>query len=175
MGAYLVPALVLLLEVGLPFGLFVPGGDTLLLALGALAGEGRLALFPLLPLLFLGALAGHALGYGVGRRLGAGIRKRFPPELLRRGERFLGRFGPSALLVAPFVPGLRTLIPLLFGALGYPLLPYLLLAAMGSLLWTQGLVLLAFFLGQRVPAWLLFSGLLLLALLSLARRKKGRT
>ncbi|WP_117238271.1 DedA family protein [Thermus sediminis] len=170
MWAYLTPALLLFLEVGFPFGLLVPGGDTLLLALGALAGEGRLALFPLLPLLFLGAFLGHGVGYGIGRRLGPPIRKRFPPELVERGERFLTRFGPSALLVAPFVPGLRTLVPFLFGALGFPLHAYLLLSALGSLLWTQGLVLFAYLLGQRVPPWLLWPALALLVLLPLWAR-----
>ena len=174
MWAHLTPALVLFLEVGFPFGLFVPGGDTLLLALGALAGEGRLALFPLLPLLFLGAFLGHGVGYGIGRRLGPSLRKRFPPELLRKGEGVLARFGPSALLLSPFVPGLRTLVPLLFGALGFPLLPYLLLSALGSLLWTQGLVLLAYFLGRELPSWLLWSALALLALLPLWARRPRR-
>ena len=91
----------------------------------------------------------------------------------------MARFGPFALLLAPFVPGLRTLVPLLFGALGFPLLPYLLLSALGSLLWTQGLVLFAYFLGQfayflgqRLPAWLLWLGLFLLALLPLLARKR---
>lgn len=84
----------------------------------------------------------------------------------------MARFGPFALLLAPFVPGLRTLVPLLFGALGFPLLPYLLLSALGSLLWTQGLVLFAYFLGQRLPAWLLWLGLILLALLPLLARKR---
>ncbi|TFU16844.1 DedA family protein [Thermus tengchongensis] len=169
--AYLVPALILFLEVGLPFGLFVPGGDTLLLALGALAGEGKLNLLPLLPLLFLGSYLGHGVGYALGRALGPKVRTLFPRELQRRAERFLFRFGPSTLLVAPFVPGMRTVIPLLMGALGFPWLPYLLLAALGSLLWTQGLVLFAYFLGERLPVWLLWPILLLLALLPFLRRK----
>ncbi|MDW8357258.1 MAG: alkaline phosphatase, partial [Thermus sp.] len=65
MLAYLLPALVLFLEVGFPLGFLVPGGDTLLLFLGALAGEGKLSLFPLLPLLFLGSALGHLLGYAL--------------------------------------------------------------------------------------------------------------
>ncbi|TBH21408.1 DedA family protein [Thermus thermamylovorans] len=168
---YLVPTLLLFLEVGFPFGLLVPGGDTLLLALGALAGEGRLGLFPLLPLLFLGSYLGHGVGYALGRALGPRVRARFPQGLIRRAERLLLRYGPSALLLAPFVPGMRTAVPFLLGALGFPLLPYLLLTALGSLLWTQGLVLLAFFLGQTVSPWILWPTLLLLALLPLLHRK----
>lgn len=76
-----------------------------------------------------------------------------------------------ALLLAPFVPGMRTVLPFLLGTLGFSWLPYLLLAALGSLLWTQGLVLFAYFLGERLPAWLLWPILLLLALLPLLRRK----
>ncbi|WP_114313842.1 DedA family protein [Thermus caldifontis] len=167
---YFLLALLLVLEVGFPFGVFVPGGDTLLLALGALAGEGRLSLFPLLPLLFLGSYLGHGVGYGLGRILGPKLLGRFPESLRQRAARFLNRFGPSALLLAPFVPGLRTAVPFLLGTVGFPWLPYLLLAASGSLLWTQGLVLFAYFLGERLPAWLLWSVLLLLALLPLLRR-----
>lgn len=168
---YFLPALLLFLEVGFPFGLLVPGGDTLLLALGALAGEGRLSLFPLLPLLFLGSYLGHAVGYGLGRILGPKVLERFPERLRQQATRLLNRFGSSALLVAPFVPGLRTAVPFLCGALGFPWLPYLVLTALGSLLWTQGLVLFAYFLGERLPAWLLWPILLLLALLPLLRRK----
>ncbi|WP_243028592.1 DedA family protein [Thermus albus] len=170
---YLLPALLLFLEVGFPFGLFVPGGDTLLLALGALAGEGRLALFPLLPILLLGSYLGHGMGYGLGRILGPKVIKRFPERLRQQATRLLNRFGPSALLVAPSVPGLRTAVPFLLGALGFPWLPYLALAALGSLLWTQGLVLLAYLVGERLPAWLLWPVLLLLLALALLRRKPG--
>ncbi|MFN3368798.1 MAG: DedA family protein [Thermus sp.] len=170
---YLLPALLLFLEVGFPFGLLVPGGDTLLLALGALAGEGKLSLYPLLPLLFLGSYLGHGLGFGLGRALGPQTLKRFPKRLQERAMRLLSRFGPSALLLAPFVPGMRTAVPFLLGALGFPWFPYLLLAALGSLLWTQGLVLFAYFLGERLPAWLLWPILLLLALLPLLRREKA--
>ncbi len=162
---YLLPAFLLFLEVGFPFGLFVPGGDTLLLALGALAGEGRFGLFPLLPLLFLGSFLGHAVGYGLGRALGVRVKARFPEGLRTQGEKLLARYGALALLLAPFIPGLRTVVPFLFGALGFPLLPYLLLAGLGSLLWTQGLVLLAYLAGETLPPWLLWPVLLLLALL----------
>ena len=98
--AYLWPALLLLLEVGFPLGVFVPGGDTLLLALGALAGKEKLSLFPLLPLLFLGSFLGHGLGYGLGRILGPKLLKRFPERLRPGANRFLNRFGPPALLLA---------------------------------------------------------------------------
>ncbi|WP_243030095.1 DedA family protein [Thermus altitudinis] len=171
--AYLLPALLLLLEVGFPLGVFVPGGDTLLLALGALAGKEKLSLFPLLPLLFLESFLGHGLGYGLGRILGPKLLKRFPERLRQRANRFLNRFGPPALLLAPFVPGLRTAVPILLGAMGFPWLPYLALAALGSLLWTQGLVLLAYLVGERLPAWLLWPVLLLLLALALLRRKPG--
>lgn len=157
----------LFLETGLPIGLFVPGGDTLLLALGALAAEGRVGLFPLLPLLFLGSFLGHLLGYAVGRWGGGHLRRRFPPSLWQKGQRFLARYGPLALLVAPFIGGVRTLVPFLMGALGFPWPLYVALAFLGSLLWTQGLFLLAYFLGQHLPPWALWGGLVLLVLLGL--------
>jgi len=114
------------------------------------------------------------VGYALGRALGPRVKTRFPEELRRRAERLLLRYGPSALLIAPFVPGMRTVTPFVLGALGFPLLPYLLLSALGSLLWTQGLVLLAYFLGQKVSPWILWPSLLLLVLLpALSRKPKG--
>jgi membrane-associated protein len=78
MWVYLTPPLLLFLEVGFPFGLLVPGGDTLLLFLGALAGEGKLALFPLLPLRAFSMAALRAIGsssgpfWGMGWGMGSG-------------------------------------------------------------------------------------------------------
>ncbi|EIA39441.1 hypothetical protein RLTM_04106 [Thermus parvatiensis] len=166
-GLLFLAPLSLFLETGLPIGLFVPGGDTLLLALGALAAEGGLEAFPLLPLLFLGSFLGHLLGYALGRYGGKPLRKRFPEDLWKKGERLLSRFGPLALLLAPFVGGVRTLVPFLFGALGYPLGRFLPLVALGSLLWTQGLFLLGYFLGKHLPLWAILGGLLLLGALGL--------
>jgi len=101
----LLAPLSLFLETGLPIGLFVPGGDTLLLALGAWAAEGSLRPFPLLPLLFLGSFLGHLLGYALGRYGGKTLRRRFPEDLWRKGERLALRFGPLVLLLAPFIGG----------------------------------------------------------------------
>ena len=98
----------LFLETGLPIGLFVPGGDTLLLALGALAAEGGLEAFPLLPLLFLGSFLGHLLGYALGRYGGKALRRRFPEDLWKKGERLALRYGPLLLLLPgkpPLAPG----------------------------------------------------------------------
>lgn len=132
----------LFLETGLPIGLFVPGGDTLLLALGALAAEGGLEAFPLLPLLFLGSFLGHLLSYALGRYGGKALRRRFPEDLWKKGERLALRYGPLLLLLAPFIGGVRTLTPFLFGAWGFPFSRFLPLVALGSLLWTHGLFLL---------------------------------
>lgn len=101
----LLAPLSLFLETGLPIGLFVPGGDTLLLALGALAAEGGLEAFPLLPLLFLGSFLGHLLGYALGRYGGKALRRRFPEDLWKKGERLALRYGPLLLLLAPFIGG----------------------------------------------------------------------
>lgn len=152
----------LFLETGLPIGLFVPGGDTLLLALGALAAEGGLEAFPLLHLLFLGSFLGHLLGYALGRYGGKALRRRFPEDLWKKGEHLALRYGPLLLLLAPFIGGVRTLTPFLFGAWGFPFSRFLPLVALGSLLWTHGLFLLGYFLGQHLPLWAILLGLLLL-------------
>ena len=154
---YLTPAALVFAETGFLFGLFVPGGDTLLIALGLLAGEGKISLVRLLPLLFLGSFLGHSLGYFWGHRLGSGLAKRVPEVYLKRTQDFLNRYGTLAIVLAPLIPYLRTLMPFVAGASGFPWWRYFWLSLLGSLLWTQGITLLGFYLGGVLPGWAVFS------------------
>lgn len=154
---YLTPAALLFAETGFLFGLFVPGGDTLLITLGLLAGKGQMSLVWLLPLLFVGSLLGHSLGYFWGRRLGPGLARRVPEMYLKRTQRFLERYGGVAIVLAPQIPYLRTLMPFVAGASGFPWRRYFWLSLLGSLIWTQLITLVGYFLAEVLPGWAVFS------------------
>ncbi len=147
---YLGSFAVLFAETGFLFGVVVPGGDSLLLALGGLVAAGRLELLPTLTATYAGAFFGQVLGFFWGRRLGPALERRVRPEHLERARRFVRRFGVGAVLLAPFVPVARTLVPFLMGAAGVLWGRYVLLVALASLAWSVGLVLVGYALAEGV-------------------------
>ncbi|MEZ0321412.1 MAG: DedA family protein [Thermus sp.] len=166
-------------ETGLLLGFFLPG-DSFLITVGILAAGKVLRLEWSLPLLFLGSYLGHQLGYFWGRRLGGALVRRMRPEHFHKTRAFLARRGAIAILLAPFIPIVRTGMPFVAGAFRVPYPRFALLSLAGSLLWTQGVTLLGYFLGRSVPnvdryllpLILLVVGLSLLPLL-LGRRPRG--
>lgn len=136
------------IESGLLVGFFLPG-DSILFAAGLLAAEDGSGLS--LPLLaagvFVAAVAGDAVGYWTGRRLGR-------PWLLRkagraarhvhRAERFYERYGWWAVVIARFIPWIRTFTPIVAGVarMSYP--RFLSANLVGASVWGSGLVLLGF-------------------------------
>lgn len=148
--SYLGLLAILLMETGFLVGFFLPG-DTLLITVGLLAAAGKLDLSLALPALLLGSILGNHLGYYWGRLLGPRLRLRVRPDLYARGQGFFFRFGHLALLLGPFVPVVRTLVPFLSGSLELPWRRFALLNLLGSLLWTQGLTLLAWKVGSLIP------------------------
>lgn len=172
-------------ETGLLVGFFLPG-DTLLFAVGALAAGGDLNLGTALVALFFGSVLGNNLGYWWGKRLGPALEHRVRPDYINRTRAFMQRFGLFAILLGPFVPIVRTLTPFFCGATGFPWPRFALLNLVGSLLWTQIVTLLGYFLGKLVPPdimerYLLLAvgGVMVLSLLvslieSLRHRNKAR-
>jgi len=144
-------ALLLFLETAVLFGLFLPGGDSLVLALGALASAG--AVHPVLLWLALAAATtlGQWVGFFWGRKLGPGLERRIDPDRLRRARRFLGRFGAWAVFLAPWLPVVRTLTPFLMGAARLPVPAYLLVSALAAWIWTGSLTAV----GYLAAAWVL--------------------
>lgn len=154
-GSYLGIAVIIFAESGLLFGIFFPG-DSLLFAAGLVSGAGILSLVPLLVSVFLAALFGDSVGYWFGANVGANFFKRkdsliFRQEYLRRTERFYHKYGGRAVILARFVPIVRTLAPILagIGSMKYP--TFLAYNALGGLFWSSGMILLGFFLGTVLP------------------------
>ncbi|MFI9723217.1 DedA family protein [Streptomyces sp. NPDC052396] len=153
-------AVVLFAETGLLVGFFLPG-DSLLFTAGLLCRTGahsgpHLDLAQVLAAAVVGALAGAQVGYAVGRRGGRTLLARSRNKRLlegaERAEELLGRYGHArAIVLARFVPVVRTVLNPLAGALGVAPRTFALWQAAGGLVWTVGLVLGGFALGSVVP------------------------
>jgi membrane-associated protein len=151
---------VLFAETGLLIGFFLPG-DSLLFTAGLLCtatapGGLRLSLAPLLLLAATGALAGSQCGYLIGRKAGGALlaRSRSPRlhEGARRAEELLERYGHAkAIVLARFVPVVRTVLNPMAGALRVPVRTFTVWQVVGGLLWSPGLVLAGYALGSSVP------------------------
>ncbi|MEU5085387.1 DedA family protein [Streptomyces sp. NPDC021356] len=151
---------VMFAETGLLVGFFLPG-DSLLFTAGLLctgtADRGvRLSLAPLLLAAAVGALAGSQCGYLLGRKAGGALlaRSRSPRlhEGARRAEELLERYGfAKAIVLARFVPVVRTVLNPVAGALGVPVRTFTLWQVAGGLVWSLGLTLAGYALGSSVP------------------------
>jgi membrane-associated protein len=149
-------AVILFAECGLLVAFFLPG-DTLLFSAGLLiATHGFKNPPPLVvPLIVLplAVLAGDLLGYGVGRRAGPAVFSRpnsrmFRPEFVTRGEQFFARFGAYAVVLAGFVPVVRTVATVFAGVSRMRLATYVTASAIGAILWADGILLIGYGLGK---------------------------
>ncbi|WP_329310218.1 DedA family protein [Streptomyces sp. NBC_01262] len=153
-------AVVLFAETGLLIGFFLPG-DSLLFTAGLLCVSGNdgsvhLSLPQVLIASVAGALLGAQTGYWIGRRGGrtllARSRSRKLAEGAARAEELLDRYGHAkAIVLARFVPVVRTVLNPLAGALNVPARVFTLWQALGGTLWTVGLVLGGYALGSSIP------------------------
>ncbi|MET8768073.1 DedA family protein [Streptomyces sp. NPDC004658] len=151
---------VMFAETGLLIGFFLPG-DSLLFTAGLLctgtADQGvKLSLGPLLVAAAVGALAGAQCGYLIGRKAGGAVIARSHSRRLREGvqraEELLKRYGHArAVVLARFVPVVRTVLNPLAGALEVPVRTFTLWQVIGGLVWSVGLTLAGYALGSSIP------------------------
>ena len=118
-GGYLVLFVIVFTETGLLVGFFLPG-DSLLITAGLLAGMGTLNIWWLNGLVIAAAILGDSTGYAIGARLGPRIFTReksllFNPKHVLRTQRFYEKYGPKTIVIARFVPIIRTFAPVLAG------------------------------------------------------------
>ncbi|MDQ0905066.1 membrane-associated protein [Streptomyces canus] len=147
-------------ETGLLIGFFLPG-DSLLFTAGLLCtGSGqhgvKLSLAPLLVAAAMGALAGAQCGYLLGRKAGGALLARSRSARLREGaqraEELLERYGHAkAIVLARFVPVVRTVLNPMAGALGVPVRTFTVWQVAGGLVWSLGLTLGGYALGSSIP------------------------
>ncbi|WP_328690095.1 DedA family protein [Streptomyces phaeochromogenes] len=151
---------VMFAETGLLIGFFLPG-DSLLFTAGLLCtGSGqhgvKLSLAPLLVAAAVGALAGAQCGYLLGRKAGGALLAHSRSVRLREGaqraEELLERYGQAkAIVLARFVPVVRTVLNPMAGALGVPARTFTVWQVVGGLVWSLGLTLGGYALGSSIP------------------------
>ena len=142
-------------ESGLLLGFFLPG-DSLLFTAGFLASQGFLNIWLLMPLMFIGAALGDNVGYAFGFKVGPLIFTKeesilFHKDHLEKARLFYEKHGPKALVLARFMPGIRTFVPILAGVgnMHYP--TFMTYNLVGGALWGLGMPFLGYFLGNTVP------------------------
>jgi membrane-associated protein len=153
-------AVVLFAETGLLVGFFLPG-DSLLFTAGLLCVPGvhgavHLSLPQVLIAAVVGALLGAQAGYWIGRRGGRALLARSRARKLQEGaaraEELLERYGHAkAIVLARFVPVVRTVLNPMAGALNVPARVFTIWQIVGGTVWTVGLVLGGYALGSSVP------------------------
>ena len=146
---------VIFAETGLFLGFFLPG-DSLLFVAGLLASGGVLSLPALLMIVFTAAVLGNVVGYMFGLRMGASLFKRedsllFKKSHVQKAEDFFNRYGAKTIVLARFMPIVRTFAPILAGVGRMNFREFFFYNVIGGFLWSFGLLLGGFFLGQAVP------------------------
>src|SRR3989344_9332809 len=142
-------------ESGLFFGFFLPG-DSLLFTAGLLASQGYIDFWPLLILCAVAAIAGDSVGYAFGRHVGPKLFARedsrfFKKAYLERTRIFYERHGKKTIILARFVPIVRTFAPILAGVGQMHYRTFISYNIIGGLGWTIGLLSLGYVLGKTVP------------------------
>jgi membrane-associated protein len=143
-------------ETGLAVGFFLPG-DSLLVVAGLFAATGKLNLAVLLITLFVAAVVGDAVGYYTGSRLGPRIFKReksllFRPSHLLKAHAFYEKYGGKTIIIARFVPIVRTFAPIVAGAAKMPYRNFVVYNVAGGFLWVFSMILAGYFLGNLLKS-----------------------
>ncbi|HEX7178011.1 MAG TPA: VTT domain-containing protein [Pyrinomonadaceae bacterium] len=141
-------------ETGLAVGFFLPG-DSLLVVAGLVARAGRLNVAVLLFSLFIAAVVGDAVGYYSGLKLGPRLfaRKKsllFRPSHLQKAHEFYEKYGGKTIIIARFVPIVRTFAPIVAGAAQMPYRRFLAYNVVGGFAWVFSMILAGYFLGTVV-------------------------
>ena len=144
-------------ESGLFFGFFLPG-DSLLFTAGVLCAKADSPLWPL-PVVLIGvataAIAGDQVGYVFGRRVGPALFRRpdsrlFKQSHVEKAQRYFEEHGPKTILLARFVPIVRTFAPIVAGVGHMNYRIFVTYNVVGGLLWGVGITTLGFLLGEAV-------------------------
>jgi membrane-associated protein len=155
-GGLALLALIVFAESGLLVGFFLPG-DSLLFIAGFLSSEAGNNLLPALPITagvaFVAAVAGDQVGYLFGRKVGPTLFERpqsrlFNPANLAKAHAFFDKRGPAAIVMARFVPIVRTFTPIVAGVAGMRYRTFVTYNIVGGLLWGVGVTTLGYFLGE---------------------------
>jgi len=154
-AGYLGLIAVVFAESGLFFGFFLPG-DSLLFTAGLLASQQLFDIRILIPLLAIAAILGDNVGYAFGKKVGPKLFAReesrfFKPAHVIRAQNFFARHGKKAIILARFLPILRTFVPIVAGVANMPYKEFLRWNIIGGIAWTAGITLFGYYLGKLIP------------------------
>jgi len=151
-GGYGVLFAIVFAETGLLIGFFLPG-DSLLFTAGVVAGTGALDIWWLNVVLIVAAVAGDSVGYTIGWRLGPRVFRReksllFNPAHVERTRRFYERHGPKTIVIARFVPIVRTFAPTVAGVGQMEYRRFIFYNVAGGVGWVLSMTVAGYALGQ---------------------------
>ncbi|HZL08184.1 MAG TPA: VTT domain-containing protein [Candidatus Dormibacteraeota bacterium] len=142
-------------ESGMFIGFFFPG-DTLLLGAGVFAATGRLPLLTTILVIALAAILGDNTGYHIGKRYGRRLFRKpdgiiFRQQYVQQAEDFYERHGSKTMLIAHFVPIVRTFAPAVAGVAEMDYKQFFVFDAIGDAAWAAAVTLVGYWFGRRIP------------------------
>jgi membrane-associated protein len=148
-------AAIIFSETGLLVGVFLPG-DSLLVTAGLLAARGYLNVYALAPLLTAAAISGNSVGYFIGRATGPRIFNRenslfFNKKHAIRAHEFYEKYGRKTIVLAQFMPIIRTFAPVVAGVGGMEFRQFITFNIIGAVIWIWSMVGIGYFLGSYIP------------------------
>lgn len=154
-GGYFVLTTIIFAETGLLIGFFLPG-DSLLVTAGLLAAHGLLDVYLLGGILSVAAVTGDSLGYAVGKAAGPRIFTRedsvfFNRKHLQRAHAFYEKHGGKTIVLARFMPIIRTFAPVVAGVGEMHYRSFVMYNVVGGLAWVWGMLFTGYFLGRYIP------------------------
>jgi membrane-associated protein len=156
-GGLITITLIIFIENGIIFGFFLPG-DYLLFLSGVFCGT-KLLNVPVSLLMFCvfaAAVVGSLLGYTIGRYFGDGIQARpdslfFKKKYIENTRKYFEKYGSQTLVIARFLPVIRTFSPILAGIVKMNFYKFMLFNVLGGFIWTFVLVGGGFYFGEKFP------------------------
>jgi membrane-associated protein len=156
-GGYVGLTAIIFAETGLLVGFFLPG-DSLIVTAGLLSAQPQFGLnvYVLGLLLTVAAIIGNSVGYAIGRATGPRLFTRddsllFKKKHLYRAQDFYQRHGGKTLIIARFMPIVRTFVPVVAGLANMPLKAYTAYNVLGAVAWIWSMLFIGHFLGRVVP------------------------
>ena len=148
-------AAIIFSETGLLVGVFLPG-DSLLVTAGLFAAKGFLNIYALLPVLLAAAICGNSVGYFIGRTTGPRIFRRenslfFNKKHAIRAHEFYEKYGRKTIVLAQFMPVIRTFAPVIAGVGGMRFRQFIAFNIIGAISWIGSMLGIGYFLGNTIP------------------------
>lgn len=153
-GGLLIIALIIFAESGMMVGFLFPG-DTLLFSAGILAAQGVFSLPVVIAIIAGAAILGDNCGYQIGKYFGPRLFKKdgliFRKDHIHRAEKFYEKYGAKTMLVAHFIPIVRSFAPVVAGAANMNRVQFVIYDAIGDIVWAVSLTMLGYTLGYKFP------------------------